>query len=278
MKYNDKLQNVISKNNSNLVVGLDSDINKLPSFFRNYKNPISEFNKLIVESTKDIVSGYKLNIAFYEFLEEIGIEAIKETLAAIPDESIKICDAKRGDIDNTAEMYAATYFDKYNFDSITLTPYMGEDAVEPFLKRENKFVYILALTSNAGHVDFQKLRTGENYLYEEVINKSLSWNNNNNVGFVFGANHTKEINDFTMAHPDVPLLIPGIGAQSNDLKNLMNSLNTNAFVINSSRGIIYSSKKDCNEKEFMEVVRNSALILNKEIYTLRESKQLTVSS
>jgi len=276
MNYYNKLQNVISKNNSNLVVGLDSDINKLPLFFLNYKNPVSEFNKLVIEATKEIVAGYKLNLAFYECLEEKGIEAMRETLAAIPEESIKICDAKRGDIDNTAEMYAVTYFDKYNFDSITLSPYMGKDAIVPFLKRENKLVFILALTSNKGHIDFQKLKTGDKYLYEEVINKSLSWSMDNNVGFVFGANHTKEINDFTKNHPKVPILIPGIGAQSNDPKDVIESLHTNAFVINSSRGIIYSASKDCNEKEFMEVVRDSSEILNKDINALK--RQLAVNS
>jgi len=269
MNYYNKLKNVISRNNSNLVVGLDSDINKLPLFFLKYKNPVSEFNKLVIEATRGIVSGYKLNLAFYECLEEKGIEAMRETLACIPDASIKICDAKRGDIDNTAEMYAVTYFDKYDFDSITLNPYMGKDAIVPFLKRKNKLVFILALTSNTGHIDFQKLKTGNKYLYEEVINKSLSWSTDNNVGFVFGANHTKEINDFTKNHPQVPLLIPGIGAQSNDLKDVMKSLHTDVFVINSSRGIIYSAEKDCNEKEFMEAVRNSAVILNKDIKTLK---------
>lgn len=265
MNYSEKLNHIIQKNKSNLVIGLDSDIEKIPSIFLKYESPVSEFNKLIIESTKDIAAGYKLNLAFYEFLEEKGIDAIRESLKAIPDESIKICDAKRGDIDNTAELYAKTYFDKYDFDSITLSPYMGEDSIAPFIKRKDKLVYILALTSNKGGKDFQMSKFDGKYLYELVIEKSLGWNENNNIGFVFGANHTAELNNFTSLHPDIPLLIPGIGAQDNDLRNLMNNLNSDNFLINSSRSIIYSAQKDCSEKEFTDSVRASAVKLNSEI-------------
>ncbi|HMS64614.1 MAG TPA: orotidine-5'-phosphate decarboxylase [Ignavibacteria bacterium] len=271
MNYTDKLKNIIAKNKSNLVIGLDSDQTKIPDIFFKYKNPVSVFNKLIVESTIDLAAGYKLNAAFYECLMEEGVIAMRQTMNIIPDDMVTICDAKRGDIDTSAEMYAQTYFDLYNFDSITISPYMGRDAVEPFFKRKDKFVYILALTSNTGHSDFQKLKVGERYLYEEVIDKSLTWNKENKTGFVFGANHTEEIKKFTSTYPDIPLLIPGIGAQSNDLKNLMNSLHSNnSFVINSSRGIIYSSKKDCTEKEFTDDIRNSALKLNLEINALKK--------
>lgn len=266
MNYTDKLKNIVSKNKSNLVIGLDPDLKKLPDMFLKYKNPVAVFNRLIIENTKDIVAGYKLNSAFYECLLEEGIVAIWHTLNLIPDDTIKICDAKRGDIDNSAEMYARTFFDDYNFDSVTLSPYMGEDSVAPFIRRKNKFAYILALTSNTGHSDFQKLKVGEKYLYEEVIDKSMKWNKENNIGFVFGANHTQEIQKFISAYPEIPLLIPGIGAQANDLKNLMKSLGRNEnFVINSGRSIIYSTEKDCNENEFIEAVRKGAMQLNEEI-------------
>ncbi|MDQ3020565.1 MAG: orotidine-5'-phosphate decarboxylase [Bacteroidota bacterium] len=257
-----KLNYIIRKNKSNLVIGLDSDIEKLPLLFLKYKNPVSEFNKLIIESTKDLVAGYKLNIAFYECLEEKGLEAIRDSLFSIPNESIKICDAKRCDIENTSELYARTYFDKYNFDSITLSPYMGEDSISPFISRKDKGVYILSLTSNPGGKDFQTLRVNGKYLYEIVIEQSLKWNKNKNIGFVFGANHIKELKNFTSLHPEIPLLIPGIGAQVNDLKELIESLNSDNFVINSSRGIIYSAKKDCTEKEFVDFVRTAAIDLN----------------
>ena len=265
MNYTEKLQNIIKKNKSNLVIGLDPDLSKIPSLFLKYKNPVLEFNKLIIESTKDLVAGYKPNMAFYECLGEQGVEAIRETVKAIPKEMIKICDAKRGDMGNTAEYYAKTYFDIYNFDSITLSPYMGEDSIAPFIKNEDKAVYILALTSNPGGSDFQKLKIDGKYLYEIILEKSLSWNKNNNIGFVFGANHISELNAFTSSHPEIPLLIPGIGAQANDLKTLLQNLHTKNFVINSSRNIIYSASKNCTEKEFTEAVSESAIRLNAEI-------------
>jgi orotidine-5'-phosphate decarboxylase len=265
LNYIEKLNHIIQKNKSNLVIGLDSDIEKLPAFFLQFNNPVSEFNKLIIESTKDISAGYKLNVAFYEYLEEKGIEAMRASAAAIPDDLIKICDAKRGDIENTSELYSRTYFDKYNFDSITLSPYMGEDSIAPFINRKNKGVYILALTSNPGGKDFQTLKIDGRYLYEIVIEKSLEWNKNKNIGFVFGANYINEINNFTSSNPDIPLLIPGIGAQENDLKYLMENLNSKNFVINSSRSIIYSAKKDCTENEFIDSIRNSSMKLNSEI-------------
>lgn len=270
MNYFNKLKNIVSKNNSALVIGLDTDLNKLPSFFLKYKNPAAEFNRQIIESTKNIAAGYKLNMAFYEFLGADGIEAVSETLNAIPSGMIKICDAKRGDIDNTAEMYAATYFDKFDFDSITLSPYLGTDSLTPFLKRENKLVYVLALTSNHSFSDFQKLKTGERYLYEEVISKCLSLSKNNNVGFVFGANHTSEILEFTSLHSYVPVLIPGIGAQENDLVSLMNSVRSDVCLINSSRAVIYTAGKECNANEFNEKIKTAAESLNYEINKLRK--------
>ncbi|MBK8550234.1 MAG: orotidine-5'-phosphate decarboxylase [Ignavibacteria bacterium] len=248
MNYTNKLQSIVKKNRSNIVIGLDPDLSKLPALFLKYNNPVAEFNKLIIESTKELVAGYKPNMAFYECLGTQGIEALTETVKTVPEEMIKICDAKRGDMGNTAEYYARTYFDNYNFDSITLSPYMGEDSIDPFIKREGKAVYILALTSNPGGKDFQRLKIDGKELYEIIIEKSLSWNKNNNIGFVFGANHTDELNKFTLSHPDIPLLIPGIGAQANDLKTLLKNLHTENFVINSSRNIIYSAPKGCTEK------------------------------
>ena len=265
MTYTEKLKHIISGNNSLLIIGLDTDINKIPSFFLKYKNPVSEFNKAVIECTKDITAGYKLNIAFYEYLEEIGIEAVRDTVNFIPDGMIKICDCKRGDIENTAEMYAKTYFDKYHFDSVTLSPYMGRDALSPFLKRKNICVYVLALTSNKSNSDIQLLKSDGKYLYESVIDFSLSLSDGSNVGFVFGANHSDEIRNFTSEFPEVPMLIPGIGAQENDLNLLMKSLKSDLALINSSRAVIYSIPSDCSEKEFSESVRNSAIKLNHEI-------------
>ncbi len=265
MNYTEKLQNIIKQNISNLIIGLDPDIQKLPSFLLEYKNPVLEFNKLIVQATKDIAAGYKLNAAFYECMEEQGLEALKHTVALIPDEMIKICDAKRGDMENSSEYYARAYFDNYNFDSITLSPYMGSDSVAPFTKRKGKFAYILALTSNPGGKDFQFLKSNGKHLYEIIIDKALGWSGNNNIGFVFGANHATELKAFTSMHSEIPLLIPGIGAQKNDLQNLVLSIHSKNFLINSSRSIIYSAPKGCNEKEFIDSVIESAMKLNSEI-------------
>lgn len=262
MIFTEKLQTIIKKRNSNLVIGLDPDLRKIPLIFLKYKNPVLEFNRLIIESSKDLVAGYKPNMAFYECLGEHGVQAIRETVKVIPDEMIKICDAKRGDMGNTAEYYAKTYFDIYDFDSITLSPYMGIDSIEPFTKYKDKAVYILALTSNPGGSDFQKLKVDGKYLYELILEKSLSWNKNNNIGFVFGANHTEELNKFTAANPEIPLLIPGIGAQANDLKTLLYNLHSKNFVINSSRGIIYSAPLECSELQFSEAVKKSVNELN----------------
>lgn len=272
MIYTKKLQAIIKKNKSNLVIGLDTDLQKIPAYLLKYKNPALEFNKIIINVTKDVVAGYKFNMAFYEFLQENGIEAMKANLKNIPDNMIKICDAKRGDIGNTSEMYACTYFDKYNFDSITASPYVGVDGIEPFLERKDKLVYVLALTSNSGCKDFQIQKSGKKKIYEIVIQKFLKLNKNKNIGFVFGANHLKELSQFTKSNPEIPLLIPGIGAQANDLNKLLKNLHSKSFVINSSRGIIYSASREWNEKGFITSVRKTTIDLNKEINLFTKEK------
>ena len=262
MKYITKLKNIIRKNKSNIVVGLDSEISKIPLFFLKYKNPVLEFNKRIIDATKESSAGYKINTAFYEAEGAFGFSTLEETVKYIPDNLIKICDAKRGDIGNTAEMYAKAFFENMDFDAIAVNPYMGKDAVEPFLKRKDKFVYILAHTSNKGAEDFQKLITNRKPLFINIIEKSLEWNKNNNIGFVIGANHTKLIKEISSRKPEIPLLIPGIGAQGNDLEILQKNLFNKIYIINSSRGIIYSSPKNTNEKKFIAVITESLKELN----------------
>lgn len=265
MKYSEKLSAAINKTNSHVVVGLDTDADKIPLFLEDTANPITEFNNVIIEATKDIAAGYKLNTAFYEQAGDLGLFAMKQTMLSIPEGSIAICDAKRGDIGNTDEMYAAAYLDNYKFDSITVNPYLGYDAVEPFLKRKEKLSYILILTSNPGSKDFQLLKAGTKYMYEMVIDKCMEWNTNENIGFVLGANYTEVINKISAEYKNVPLLIPGIGAQANDLKTLVENLNNRLFVINSSRGIIYAADKNASKEEYMDKVRSSALKLRDEI-------------
>lgn len=250
MEYKDKLKKIIRKNKSHLVIGLDPDIKKIPKLFLQKNNPVLEFNKSIIRATKNIVAGYKLNLAFYEALGKSFYDTVKNTLKYIPSDMIKICDGKRGDIGNTDEYYARAYFDELKFDSMTVNPYMGKDSVLPFLFRKEKSVYVLALTSNPGSDDFQKIKTGKKYLYELVIEKSLEWNNKGQIGFVIGANHTELINKITKKYPNIPVLIPGIGAQGNDLSVLLKNINNDYFLINSSRAIIYDNRIFSSIREY----------------------------
>jgi orotidine-5'-phosphate decarboxylase len=262
MKYSEKLKKAIKKNKSNLIVGLDPDINKIPKIFLKGKNPVFEFNKSVIRATKENAAGYKINLAFYEALGKDFYETLKKTVKYIPDYIIKICDGKRGDIGNSDEYYARAYFDEFGFDSMTVNPYMGRDSVEPFLTRKDKGIYILALTSNSGSDDFQKQLSGKKYLYEKVVEKCLEWDKHNQVGFVIGANHTSLIKKITAKHKNISVLIPGIGAQGNDLNILLKNVKNNYFLINSSRGIIYDKDDFSSIKDYEEKVRAKTEALN----------------
>lgn len=245
-------------------MGLDTDITKIPEFLKTSVNPMAQFNSLVIEATKEYACGYKLNIAFYERDTERGFAAIRSAMAAIPENLITIADAKRGDIENTTELYAKVFLDEFGFDSITVQPYMGQDSARPFLRRKNKFVWILALTSNYGANDFQFLKVENKLLWEIVVEKALGWNDHK-TGFVFGASHTKEIAKMTKNFPEVPLLIPGIGAQKGSLEKTINSLNHSLFVINQSRSIIYAAPKAENAEEFKAIVGEAAMKARDEI-------------
>jgi len=266
--YTTKLKKIIKKNNSHLVIGLDTDVNKIPKFFLKYKNPELQFNKLIIQSTKELVAGYKFNMAFYEAMDLKGFDTLKHSLGSIPADSIKICDAKRGDIENSDELYARAYYDNLDFDSITFNPYLGRDSIMPFTKRKDKLTYVLILTSNAGHEDFQKCKTGKEFLFDKVIEKCIEWNKNKNIGFVIGANHVNVIKRISSVYKNITILIPGIGAQKNNLALLLQNLHNNLFLINSSRGIIYSASMNSSKKEFVNNVRKSTFELNRRINSL----------
>jgi orotidine-5'-phosphate decarboxylase len=184
---------------------------------------------------------------------------------------IKICDGKRGDIGNTDEYYARAYFDEFGFDSMTVNPYMGMDSVEPFLTRKDKGIYVLALTSNSGSEDFQKQKTGNKLLYERVIEKSLEWDKHKQIGFVIGANHTSLINKISSKNKNTSILIPGIGAQGNDLNVLLKNIKNEYFLINSSRGIIYDKEDFGSIKEYEEKVKSKTETLN-DIINFRRKK------
>ena len=238
----------IKRKKSFLCIGLDTDINKIPKFLLDTDDPIFEFNKKIIDATNSYCVAYKPNIAFYESLGLNGWKALEKTINYINSyypEIFTIADAKRGDIGNTSSMYAKAYFETLNFDSITINPYMGKDSVEPFLEYQNKHTIILALTSNVGAFDFQtkNIADNSNKLYEQIIKTSTSWKNSNQLMYVVGATKASYLKEIRNIVPNNFLLIPGVGAQGGDLKEVCdNGLNNEVgLLINSSRSIIYAS-------------------------------------
>jgi len=247
MKKEDLLIQIKTKK-SFLCIGLDTDIQKIPKFLLESEDPIFEFNKKIIDATNSYCVAYKPNIAFYESLGINGWKALEKTINYINSsypEIFTIADAKRGDIGNTSSMYAKAYFETLNFDSITINPYMGKDSVEPFLEYKNKHTILLALTSNVGAFDFQtkNIVDNSNKLYEEVIKTSTSWENSNQLMYVVGATKASYLKEIRNIVPNNFLLIPGVGAQGGDLKEVCdNGLNNEVgLLINSSRSIIYAS-------------------------------------
>ena len=234
-----------------LCVGLDTDPGKIPAQLRDKPGGVLEFNKAIIDATKDYAVSYKINTAFYEAQGIPGWEILRDTLAYIPKEIFTIADAKRGDIGNTADQYATTFFDTYPFDSVTVAPYMGEDSVKPFLKRDDRWGIVLGLTSNKGSLDFQMLETGDGKLYEQVLKKVAGWGTPDNLMFVIGATQTAQLAHVRSIVPDHFLLIPGVGAQGGDLDEVcQTALNADGgILVNVSRAIIFAgSGADYAEK------------------------------
>ncbi len=263
MNFIDKLTNTTRKNKSLLCVGLDPDSELMPE-----KVSIFEFNKAIIDATSDLVCAYKPNFAFYEALGNEGLDALKRTVDYIPQDIPAIADAKRGDIGNTAKAYARAIFSHFNFDAATVSPYLGFDSVEPFLQHRDKGVFILCRTSNASAVDFQALRceveSGHRPLFEIVALKASQWNAHGNIGLVIGATYPEELRLIRQNYPDMPLLIPGIGAQGGDLASTVRygvDAQGEKAIINSSRQIIYASR----EKDFAEAARQAASELREQI-------------
>ncbi len=242
MKRADLVKNIRQKR-SYLVVGLDSDIEKIPAFLRQYDNPLLEFNKRIIDATKDYCVGYKINTAFYESAGLKGWEALELTARYIPENFFTIADAKRGDIGNTSAHYARAFFDGMGFDALTVNPYMGADSVQPFLEYTDKWTIVLGLTSNSGSADFQQQKIGEEYLYEAVIRKVAGWGNPGNLMFVAGATKDTELSALRKIIPEHFLLVPGVGAQGGSLQNVTKAARNEdcGLLVNSSRSIIYAS-------------------------------------
>ena len=250
---------------SYLCVGLDTDLEKIPKHLLSLEDPVFEFNKQIIDATHAYCVAYKPNIAFYEALGPKGWESLQKTLDYIPKDIFTIADAKRGDIGNTAELYAKTYFDYLNFDSLTVAPYMGEDSVKPFLHYEGKWVILLAHTSNPGSDDFQLIesKTTGRKLYEEVMIKAMQWATADQLMFVVGATQAEKISSIRKIAQDYFFLVPGIGAQGGNLE-LVSKHGMNAkcgLLVNSARAIIYAS----GGKDFPDAARNEAYKVQQEM-------------
>ncbi len=250
-----------------LCVGLDTDIKKIPQHLLQADDPIFEFNKAIIDATVPYCVAYKPNLAFYESLGVKGLVAFERTVAYLNEnypEQFVIADAKRGDIGNTSQMYARTFFETYNLDALTVAPYMGEDSVTPFLAYEGKWVILLALTSNKGSHDFQLMEDAQGVrLFEHVLTKSQTWGNADNLMYVVGATQGEAFKDIRRHAPDHFLLVPGIGAQGGSLHDVCQyGMNKDCgLLVNSSRGIIYAS----NGADFAQVAAEKAREVQEEM-------------
>jgi len=260
---------LISRKQSFLCIGLDTDLSKIPPHLLEKEDPIFEFNKAIIDATIDLAVAYKPNLAFYECNGVMGWNSLTKTIQYINStyqgETFTIADAKRGDIGNTSKQYAKAMFDPkssgLDFDAVTVAPYMGEDSVKPFLEFDSKWVILLALTSNKGSDDFQMLSSKETNFrfYEEVLIKSLSWGTESNMMYVVGATKAEKLEEIRRLVPDHFLLVPGVGAQGGSLEEVARyGLNKDCgLLVNSSRGIIYAS----SGTDFAEKAREEALAL-----------------
>lgn len=257
----------IKQKKSFLCVGLDTDIRKIPTFLLQYKDPVFEFNKRIIDATKDLCIAYKPNAAFYESRGVEGLQSLISTWKYLPEDCLSIIDAKRGDIGNTSGMYAKAFFDEdaggMSFDAITVAPYMGNDSVTPFLEFDGKWVILLALTSSAGSKDFQYLNTGDNFLYEEVIQKANTWAGADRLMYVVGATKSTEFTNIRKYAPDNFLLVPGVGAQGGNLQEVCKYGMTKdcGLIVNASRSIIYAK----NDEDFAAAARMEALKIQQEM-------------
>ena len=250
----------IFKKRSYLCVGLDTDIDKIPKHLLSLPDPVFEFNKQIIDATKDLCVSYKINTAFYEALGVKGWMSLEKTVNYIPKEHFKIADAKRGDIGNTSAQYAKAFFETLPFDAITVAPYMGEDSVKPFLEYEGKWAIVLGLTSNKGANDFELQRVDENttygFMYEKILEKVSLWGTTDNLMFVIGATQSDEFTNIRKIIPNHFCLIPGVGAQGGSLKEISEkAMNKDCGILVSiSRAIIFASGKE----DFAEEARTTA--------------------
>lgn len=269
MSFYDRIRAIQEKNGSLLCIGLDPDLKKIPRQLHSCADPAGEFCERIVETTGDLVCAYKLNLAFFEGHEGSGWSSLKRVLACIPADVMTIGDGKRGDIGNSAEMYAQTLLREFKFSATTVNPYMGEDSVRPFINNPEQGAFVLALTSNPGAQDFQYLKVRKKPLYEHVVAKAKRWNENKNIGFVVGATHPAQLKHVRTLAPDLPLLIPGVGAQDGSVKLTVHwgcDAHGTMALVNAGRSIIYASSGE----DFADAARLSARALRDQINGYRE--------
>tara|TARA_R110002072_G_scaffold266303_1_gene425161 strand:+ start:4212 stop:5030 length:819 start_codon:yes stop_codon:yes gene_type:complete len=255
-----------------LCVGLDTDLKKIPPHLLDAEDPIFEFNKAIIDATKEYAVAYKPNTAFYECHGPKGWESLKKILDYIPKDIFTIADAKRGDIGNTSRYYADTFFNYLGTDSVTVAPYMGEDSVAPFLEYKNKWVILLALTSNKGALDFQMLKdVNGQELFTKVLHKSQEWGTPENLMFVVGATRAEDIGRVREMAPTNFFLVPGVGAQGGSLNDVVKyGWNDDCgLLVNSSRGIIYASQG----KDFAAKAGEAARDLQREMAVIIDEKE-----
>ena len=270
--FADKLNNAWEQSRSLVCVGLDPDPRLMPI------PEIATFNRAIVDATWDLVCAYKPNLAFYEALGMDGLQALEATLVHIREvapQVVLLGDAKRGDIGSTAQAYATAMFDSWGFDALTASPYLGADSVEPFIERPDKGVFLICRTSNPGSADFQALmvqdEAGAKPLYQVVAERASGWNRHRNVGLVVGATQPEELDLVREMHPQMPILIPGVGAQGGDLESAVRGgvdPRGRGAIINSSRGVIYASKRP----DFAEAARREASRLRDAINGILEQE------
>ena len=267
------LKKQILAKKSFLCVGLDIDLEKVPEHIKTMEDPLYEFSKAIIDSTASYAVAYKPNIAFFETYGPEGMASLKRVMGYLNNkhpEIFTIADAKRGDIGNTATRYAKAYFETYNFDSITIAPYMGKDSVEPFLSFDEKYAILLALTSNGGSSDFQTQQVVGQMLYEKVIQTSVEWQGSERLMYVVGATKANALRKIRELIPNSFLLIPGVGAQGGSLTEVAeNGLSIDVgLLVNSSRGIIYAS----TDENFAREAEKAARELQSQMETILKNK------
>ena len=238
-----QLVSLIRSNGSYLCVGLDTDLSRIPPSLLSAADPVFEFNRRIIDATKDHCVAYKINTAFYEANGARGWETMERTVNYIPPGHFRIADAKRGDIGNTSTQYARAFFETLAFDAITVAPYMGEDSVRPFLEYRDKWTILLGLTSNSGAADFELQRTGEGLLYERVLTRAAGWGSPENLMYVVGATQASAFTRIRELTPEHFYLVPGVGAQGGSLESISrHAMNADVgLLVNASRAIIYAS-------------------------------------